>query len=149
METFEEFEKKHLELFRKTAEEKGWDTIFVMAPQPGKNAWTYQEVYDSMTTHTGDFKDHIREYYDYMCNREIEKFKKALHKDSVKFKYRKKNGEEREAFGTLNIDIMGEENSPSGNGKEYPKNQIRYFDLVSNGWRSFLSENLISWENGK
>ena len=98
--------------------------------------------------YTGIFKDIIVTYYNYFMEKEIDEFKKALHKDSVKFKYRKKNGEEREAFGTLNIDIMGEENAPSGNGKEYPENQIRYFDLVSNGWRSFLSENLISWENG-
>ena len=76
----------------------------------------------------------------------ILEFKNALHRGSVKFKYRKKNGEEREALGTLNEDIMGKENMTKGEGKEYPENQIRYYDLVSNGWRSFLSENLISWE---
>ena len=148
MEIFEDFKKKYLDAFKKEADKDGWDSVCVMAPQPGKNSWTYQEVWDSMINNTGIFKDIIVTYYNYFMEKEIEEFKKALHKDSVKFKYRKKNGEEREAFGTLNIDIMGEENAPSGNGKEYPENQIRYFDLVSNGWRSFLSENLISWENG-
>lgn len=147
MKTFEEFKNEYLEMFKKEANKDGWDSICVMAPQPGKNTWTYQEVWDSMINNTGVFKDDIQKLYEYERENNIKEFKNALKKTSVKFKYSKKNGETREAFGTLNIDIMGNENSPSGTGKEYPENQIRYFDLVSNGWRSFLVENLISWEN--
>ena len=72
--------------------------------------------------------------------------KRELHKRAVKFKYTKKDGSERDAYGTLNIDIMGKENEPSGTGREFPDSQIRYYDLNSNGWRSFLVENLISYE---
>ena len=79
----------------------------------------------------------------------ILEFKNALHRGSIKFKYRKKNGEEREALGTLNEDIIINQIPERSTGVKtinYPENQIRYYDLVSNGWRSFLSENLISWE---
>ena len=74
------------------------------------------------------------------------KFKNALHKRIVEFEYKKKNGEIRIAHGTLNIDLMGENNAPKGNA-EYtvPDNTIRYFDTDVNGWRSFIIENFIDW----
>ena len=76
----------------------------------------------------------------------ITKFKNALHKRIVEFKYNKKNGEIRTAHGTLNIDLMGEVNAPKGGDtKTGPDNQIRYYDTDSNGWRSFLIENFIDW----
>lgn len=76
----------------------------------------------------------------------ITKFKNALHKRIVEFKYNKKNGEVRTAHGTLNINLMGEENAPKGvDTKTGPDNQIRYYDTDSNGWRSFLIENFIDW----
>lgn len=75
----------------------------------------------------------------------IDKFKKALHKGIVEFKYKKKNGEERIAKGTLNEDIIGKENLPKGMGYEITDTNIRYYDLNSEGWRSFLIENFIDW----
>ena len=75
----------------------------------------------------------------------IDKFKKALHKGIVEFKYKKKNGEERTAKGTLNEDIIGKENLPKGTGYEITDTNIRYYDLNSEGWRSFLIENFIDW----
>lgn len=73
--------------------------------------------------------------------------KEELRKRKVKFKYIKKDGTEREAFGTLNSDIYGKENEPSGNsGRVVPENQVRYYDINSEGWRSFIAENLISYE---
>lgn len=76
----------------------------------------------------------------------INEFKKALHNGKVEFKYTKKNGEERTAIGTLNIDIMGSENAPKGTGYEITDSNIRYYDLNSNGWRSFIVDNLIEWK---
>ena len=76
----------------------------------------------------------------------VKALKEELRKRSVKFKYTKKDGSERDALGTLNVDVMGEENAPSGTGKQVPENQIRYYDLNSEGWRSFIAENLISFE---
>ena len=72
--------------------------------------------------------------------------KAKMREGEVKFKYTKKNGEIREALGTLNSDVYGKKNEPTGNGYKAPENQIRYYDLNSNGWRSFLIDNLISYE---
>ena len=69
--------------------------------------------------------------------------KKELHKRTVKFKYNKKDGSVREAKGTLNSFIYGKENEPAGSSRSVSENQIRYFDIDANGWRSFLVENLI------
>lgn len=77
----------------------------------------------------------------------INEFKKALHDGKVEFKYTKKNGEERTAVGTLNIIIMGEANKPKGTGYEVTDTNIRYYDLNSEGWRSFIPENLIEWNS--
>lgn len=76
----------------------------------------------------------------------INEFKNALHKGIVEFKYTKKNGEIREAKGTLNTEIMGEENTPKGTGYEITDSNIRYYDLNSEGWRSFIVDNLIEWK---
>ena len=75
----------------------------------------------------------------------ISKFKKALHDGKVKFSYTKKDGSIRDAVGTLNIDVMGKENEPKGTGYEITDSNIRYYDLNSEGWRSFIIDNLISW----
>ena len=76
----------------------------------------------------------------------IKKFKNALHKGIVEFEYKKKNGETRTAHGTLNIDIMGEENTPKGTGYEVSDDVIRYYDTDSKGWRSFIIENFVDWK---
>ena len=82
-----------------------------------------------------------------MENQDIVKaLKEELHKRQVKFKYTKKDGTERNAVGTLNPSIYGEENEPVGTGRSVPENQVRYFDIDAQGWRSFLVENLISYE---
>lgn len=79
-------------------------------------------------------------------NINITNFKNALHKGVVEFSYTKKNGETRKAKGTLNIDIMGEDKAPKGAGYEVSDSTIRYYDLNSEGWRSFVIENLIDWK---
>ena len=77
---------------------------------------------------------------------DIKEFKKALHEGEVEFKYTKKDGSERTARGTLNIEVMGEENAPTGTSERtYSDNVIRYYDLNSEGWRSFVIENLVEW----
>jgi len=76
----------------------------------------------------------------------IVNFKNALHKGVVEFKYKKKNGEERLAKGTLNVEVMGESNAPKGTGYDITDSNIRYYDLNSEGWRSFVVENLIEWK---
>ena len=74
----------------------------------------------------------------------LQLLKQKLHDGEVNFTYQKKDGSERTARGTLNVQVMGEENSPKG--MDYNKNDdvTRYYDLNSNGWRSFTNVNLIS-----
>lgn len=72
--------------------------------------------------------------------------KQELRKREVKFSYWKKDGSIREAKGTLNSEIYGKDNEPTGTGRPVPENQVRYYDLDAQGWRSFLAENLIGWE---
>ena len=76
---------------------------------------------------------------------DIQNFKNALHKGIVEFKYKKKDGSIRDAKGTLNIDVMGNENAPTGSGHNVSDANIRYYDLNSNGWRSFIYNNLLEW----
>lgn len=76
----------------------------------------------------------------------IQNFKNALHERTVEFKYKKKDGSIRDAKGTLNIDIMGSENAPTGSGYNVSDTNVRYYDLNSEGWRSFISDNLIEWK---
>lgn len=73
----------------------------------------------------------------------IENLKSQMRNGVVEFSYTKKDGSERLAKGTLNFEIMGEENQPK-TGIDYDSNNTtRYFDVNSNGWRSFKNENFI------
>lgn len=78
-----------------------------------------------------------------------QEFKKLLNEGIVEFKYTKVNGEERTAKGTTKIDIMGEENAPQNKDYKYTDDIIRYYDLNSEGWRSFKFENLIEYNKGE
>lgn len=102
--------------------------------------------------YTTEYKEATREQKEKFIKMEkfevnINDFKNALHKGVVNFKYKKKNGEIRDAKGTLNVEIMGEENTPKGTGYDIVDTNIRYYDLNSEGWRSFIAENLIEWNN--
>ncbi len=102
--------------------------------------------------YTTEYKEATREQKEKFIKMEkfevnINDFKNALRKGVVNFKYKKKNGEIRDAKGTLNVDIMGEENTPKGTGYDIVDTNIRYYDLNSEGWRSFIAENLIEWNN--
>ena len=73
----------------------------------------------------------------------INELKDRLKNGEVSFTYRKKDGSIRIAKGTLNFDIMGEENQPKS-GIDYDSDTTtRYFDIDSNGWRSFKNDNFI------
>ena len=102
--------------------------------------------------YTTEYKEATREQKEKFIKMEkfevnINDFKNALRKGVVNFKYKKKNGEIRDAKGTLNVEIMGEENTPKGTGYDIVDTNIRYYDLNSEGWRSFIAENLIEWNN--
>ncbi len=102
--------------------------------------------------YTTEYKEATKEQREKFIMAEVKEvnianFKNALHKGIVEFKYKKKNGEIRSAKGTLNIEVMGEDNAPKGTGYDIVDDNIRYYDLNSEGWRSFIPENLIEWSN--
>lgn len=65
----------------------------------------------------------------------------ALDKTTVKFAYKKANGELRFAEGTRNLSLIEKEHHPTGNSKSNDE-YIRYFDFEANGWRMFKEENV-------
>lgn len=73
----------------------------------------------------------------------INNLKSEMRKGVVEFSYTKKDGSTRIAKGTLNFEIMGEENTPKS-GVEYDtETTTRYFDVDSEGWRSFKNDNFL------
>jgi hypothetical protein len=79
-----------------------------------------------------------------MNTQEIKEFKNALHNGIVEFKYTKVNGDERIARGTLQDTVITEDGGSMPKGvMETSDETIRYYDLNSNGWRSFRIENFI------
>ena len=74
-----------------------------------------------------------------------EAIKDRLASGDVHFTYRKKDGTEREAYGTRNTDIITINDAmPTGNGSE-KTGVITYYDLNTKGWRSFKTENFIGF----
>ena len=75
-----------------------------------------------------------------------ESIKEVLASGDVYFTYRKKDGTEREAYGTRNTGIIKDHNAtPAGTGTE-KIGVITYYDLDSNGWRCFKIENFIGFK---
>lgn len=74
-----------------------------------------------------------------------QEFKQTLRESyGTKFKFTKKNGEERIAVGTLNFDAMPETAVPSGTQTwEDPEDIVKYYDLEKSGWRSFRWEQFV------
>lgn len=68
----------------------------------------------------------------------ILKLKSKMLIGNVAFKYRKVNGEIREAVGTLNFTYEAK-----GTGKSSPSDSMVYFDREANGIRSFKIANLV------
>lgn len=57
---------------------------------------------------------------------------------NVLFKFRKVDGSIREALGTLTVKYESK-----GNGKPIPVDSMMYYDIESNGFRSFKVFNLV------
>lgn len=74
----------------------------------------------------------------------LEELKKALREGEVHFKFKKKDGTIREAFGTLNLGFVPEEHHPIDSSDYVPNhNTTRYFDIDKQAWRSFINENYV------
>ena len=78
---------------------------------------------------------------------ESTRFRNALKKDIVQFRYRKKDGSTRKARGTLKKDVLpayGERRRPRPN-----RNGFVYWDVDKGSFRSFLRVNFLDWEKPK
>ena len=74
--------------------------------------------------------------------KQLTKLKDMLIDGSVHFTYTKVDGSERKAFGTLKLDDSVKA-SIKGNGHVIPDSIFVYYDLGSEGWRSFRKSNFI------
>ena len=73
----------------------------------------------------------------------LAELKKKLHEGVVEFTYIKKDGSERKAKGTLNLEIIEELGGPIPTGQiTPPAYTTRYFDIEKEEWRSFLNDSL-------
>lgn len=60
----------------------------------------------------------------------------------VRFSYAKTDGTEREALGTLCDRYIPVDQKPKSSEVDWFSQQIRYYDLNVNAWRSFRNDNL-------
>ena len=74
-----------------------------------------------------------------------ERIQETLRKGECSFVFRKANGEEREANGTLHPDYlpMRDEDAASGGSNE-TEETVTYWDLDACNWRRFRIDSLIS-----
>lgn len=75
-----------------------------------------------------------------------DELKAKLHRGKTHFWFRKDNGEEREAWGTLNFNDIPEDKQPKGTGKTNPLT-IPFYDLEKDAWRSCKANSIISIES--
>lgn len=78
---------------------------------------------------------------------ESTRFRNALKKDVISFRYKKKDGSTRKAKGTLKKDVLpdyGERRRPRPN-----RNGFVYWDVEKGSFRSFLRANFLDWEKPK
>lgn len=93
------------------------------------------------------------EYFTARCSMDIEEAKKKadincnlqdeLNKRDVRFKFLKKDGTIRYAYGTLHKDVIP---PTMGTGRTLGFGLQLFFDLECLSYRSFKKENLISFE---
>ena len=76
----------------------------------------------------------------------ITELKERLKVGIVEFTYTKKDGSTRTAKGTTKQTVITENggNLPKGTAMDLSDKVTRYYDINSNGWRSFTNDNLVS-----
>lgn len=108
------------------------------------------------------YKDIPKQERKNMTEAEIKDFQKHLYDGEVEFVYTKKDGSERPARGTMNPDILRKHGIPTPKEKaeasvkqeetkvkkthKLPADSILYFDIDSDGFRSFKKDKLVSFE---
>lgn len=81
---------------------------------------------------------------------EVMMLESKMLEQAVRFQFKKKDGSLRDALGTLDRSKMdmgdGTLWEPVGNGLPEKPEFVRYWDLLSMGWRQFNVFNLVSVE---
>lgn len=75
--------------------------------------------------------------------------REKLQQGKTNFVFKKKDGSRRQAVGTLNFDIIPEEDTQfkSEEQREERQDQVTYYDLEKMAWRCCKTENILSIEN--
>lgn len=74
-------------------------------------------------------------------NISIEELQKQLHGSTgTHFSFLKKDGKFRHAFGTLNENLIPEELRPKDSSAHFNGDNLKYFDLEKNAWRSLSKD---------
>lgn len=75
--------------------------------------------------------------------------RKKLQQGETHFVFKKKDGSKRNAIGTLNFDIIPEEDTQfkSEEQREERQDQVTYYDIEKMAWRCCKTENILSIEN--
>lgn len=112
--------------------------------------YTEDDVREATKDETEKFYKDIEIHNKGIKYHNIEMIKHILQQGAKRFSYKKKDGSYREAYGTLNSDMIKEKCPMSDNitskKQNYNPDIIRYFDLDSDGWRSFLYDNFIDFK---
>lgn len=78
----------------------------------------------------------------------ISELKQKIQNEVVSFQFQKKDGTIRDARGTTKMEIIPEENHPTGGAKTLSDDVVRFYDMDKGEWRSFRIENFIGEING-
>ena len=75
--------------------------------------------------------------------------REKLQQGKTNFVFKKKDGSERNAIGTLNFDLIPTEDTQfkSDEPREERTDQVTYYDLEKHAWRCCKTENILSIEN--
>ena len=74
--------------------------------------------------------------------------RKALAEGMVSMRYVKKNGDTRNAVGTLNMKLIPSPHHPSPRrgGSKMPPGLVHYYDFTVQDWRSLYCDEVIEWK---
>ena len=75
--------------------------------------------------------------------------REKLQQGKTSFVFKKKDGSKRNAVGTLNFDLIPQEDTrfKSDEPREERDDQVTYYDLEKMAWRCCKTENILPIEN--
>lgn len=125
-------------------------------------AMTIQEIRDNIAAMTSKDEE-IREIYEFLVRQNgwelltifdklilIQELKERMKDDVVHFVFTKKDGSERQAYGTRLREIIGNHNAdPKGSSQNTrPSGTFSYFDIERQAWRCFKVDSLTGIDRG-